>query len=179
MPNKPVHRVAKSARPLRVLVVDNDKGLADNLVEILRTQNYDASAFYNAAEAKDWCRDRCPFAVITEAMMGPTSGVQLAVHLARRFPECKLLMLSGHAQVCKRLSESKGFDNHFTIFAKPVDPQRILDFLASPKHEHARRRVPDQSAKGLDFVICSEHVRPSPRLAPASEAAPTHSQKSR
>jgi DNA-binding NtrC family response regulator len=113
------------------LVVDDDKVVADTLVGILRTQNYDASAFYNAEDAKDWCRDRCPFAVITEAMMGPTSGVQLAVHLARRFPDCKLLMLSSHAQVCARLSESRGFSDHFTLFAKPADPQKILDFLAS------------------------------------------------
>ena len=117
-------------RPHRVLVVDGDRHIADAIVGILRLHDYDAAAVYSAEDALDWCLKACPFAVITEVIMGPISGVRLAIHLAKRFPECKVLMVSGHAQVCARLRGSKGFSDHFTLFAKPVEPRTILDFLA-------------------------------------------------
>ncbi len=124
--------MAKFLRPLPVLVVDDEKVIADTLVGILRFHNYDAAAFYNAAEALDWCRDRSPFAVITDVILGSVSGVQLARHLVTKFPQCKVLIISGHAEMCARLLDSKVFNDRFTLFAKPVDPQKILDFLAKP-----------------------------------------------
>jgi FixJ family two-component response regulator len=69
--------------------------------------------------------------VITDVIMGSISGVQLGIRLVKKFPGCKVIMISGHAQVCARLPDSKAFSDHFTLFAKPVDPQRILDLLAS------------------------------------------------
>jgi DNA-binding NtrC family response regulator len=123
--------MAKAQRPVRVLVIDDEKLIADTLVGILRLHNYDAFAVYSAEDALDLCRDQCPAVVITDVILGPISGVQLGIRLVKKFPNCKVLMVSGHAQVCARLPDSKAFSDHFTIFAKPVDPQKILDFLAS------------------------------------------------
>jgi DNA-binding NtrC family response regulator len=131
--------MAEFVRPLRVLVVDDEKVIADTIVKILRLHDYDAQAAYSGEDALDQCRDRSPFAVIIDAIMGPISGVQLAIHFAKKFPKCKVLMISGHAQFCTRLPDSKAFSDHFTIFAKPVDPQKILDFLAVPVDTSAIR----------------------------------------
>jgi len=110
-------------------VVDNDRVIADTLVGILRIHNYDACAVYSAEDALGLCRDRCPYAVITEVLLGPMSGVQLGIQITKRLPSCKVLMMSGNSQVCARLPDSKSFSDHFTLFAKPIDPQKILDFL--------------------------------------------------
>ena len=175
----------KFVRPRRVLVVDGDRHIADAIVGILRLHDYDASAVYSAEDALDWCLKACPFAVITEVIMGPISGVRLAIHLAKRFPECKVLMISGHAQVCARLPDSKGFSDHFTLFAKPVEPQKILDFLAcqSPKSKSTaltrRADISLEPQRSLDFVLCAETARPLLRLAPPSEAESRHPQKPR
>jgi DNA-binding NtrC family response regulator len=123
--------MAKAPRTVRVLVIDDEKLIADTLVGILRLHNYDASAVYSAEDALDLCRDHCPAVVITDVIMGPISGVQLGIRLIKKFPDCRVLMISGHVQVCTRLPDSKAFSDHFTIFAKPIDPQKILDFLAS------------------------------------------------
>jgi len=120
--------MSKFVRPFRVLVVD-EKAIADPLVGVLRSHNYDACAVYSTEDALSFCRDRSPYAVITEVLLGPMSGVQLAIHLKKKFPNCKVLMTCGNVQVCARLPDSKAFSDHFTLFAKPVDPQKILDFL--------------------------------------------------
>ena len=123
--------------------------------------------------------------MITEVIMGPISGVRLAIHLAKRFPECKVLMISGHAQVCARLPDSKVFSDHFTLFAKPVEPQKILDFLASqsPKSKSTaftRRAVISlEPQRSLDFVLCAGTARPLLRSAPPSESESRHPQKPR
>ncbi|SRR5258708_9132834 len=122
--------MSKFVRPLRVLVVD-EKIIADTLVGFLRTHNYDAAAVYSAEDAMSLCRDRSPYAVITEVLLGPMSGVQLAIQLAKKYPNCKVLMTCANSQVCTRLPDSKAFSEHFTLFSKPVNPQKILDFLAS------------------------------------------------
>jgi FixJ family two-component response regulator len=163
-------------RPRRVLVVDGDKLIADSIVGILRPHDYDASAFYSAEDALDWCLKGCPFAVITEVILGPISGVQLAIRLAKRFPDCKVLMISGHSQVCARLPDSKVFSDHFTLFAKPVEPQKILDFLACPLPKASaaltlRADVSHDPQSSVGIVLSAKAARPPIRLAPPSEAS--------
>ena len=55
---------------------------------ILRQRGYDAHTAYSAERALEWCRDQQPDAVITDVIMGPMNGVQLAIprHPPREHP---------------------------------------------------------------------------------------------
>jgi DNA-binding NtrC family response regulator len=123
--------MADSSRPLRVLVVDDEQIIANTLAAILRHHDYDASAVYSAEDALDWCRKRAPDVAISDVFMGPINGVQLALQLEEKFPDCKVLLISGHAHISGRLLGPDSSGDHFTLFDKPVRPQRILDFLAT------------------------------------------------
>ena|ERR1700722_1931011 len=52
--------LTKIVKALRVLVVGDEKLVADIIVRILRLHDYDATAVYSAEDALDQCRDRYP-----------------------------------------------------------------------------------------------------------------------
>jgi DNA-binding NtrC family response regulator len=117
------------SRSIRVLVVEDEKIIANTLTAILRIRGYEATAFYSAEEALQWCHDQQPDAVITDAIVGPTNGIHLAVHLAITQPDCKVIILTGQFLAASALAESMARGFKFRIFPKPVHPQDILDFL--------------------------------------------------
>ena len=116
---------------IRVLVVDDEVTIADTLTTILRQRGYDAYTAYSAERALEWCRDQQPDAVITDVIMGPMNGVQLAIHLANTLPDCKVLILSGHVLAASSIADSIARGYEFPILPKPVHPQEILAFLDS------------------------------------------------
>ena len=122
--------MSNNSRALRVLVVDDEHLIADTLRMILLGRGYDASAVYSAEEALDWCRTQCPDVLITDVIMGPMNGIQLAERLAESLPECKALLISGTPATSDLLGElTVSGDYRFPILAKPVHPQVILDFI--------------------------------------------------
>lgn len=123
MPNAPPTK--------RVLVVDDERIIADTLANILRFHGYYASPAYSAEEALMWCDDKCPDVLISDVVMNGMNGIQLAVRLAERLPDCKVLLISGHAHISSLMEESETNGHNFPILAKPVHPKRILQFLAA------------------------------------------------
>jgi DNA-binding NtrC family response regulator len=117
--------------PLRVLVVDDEKVIADSLAMILKTRGYRSRAVYDAEEAITAADEFQPNAVISDVVMPGMNGVDLAVYFEHQFPECKVLLISGNAAAGPMLEESAKHGHLHTILAKPVHPGQILEFLAS------------------------------------------------
>jgi DNA-binding NtrC family response regulator len=113
---------------LSILVVDDERTVADTLAAVLRHHNYDASAAYSAEEALVWCSGKCLDVVITDVVMGRMNGIELAVYLAQTAPECRVLIVSGHLDTLL-VQMAKG--HKFPILAKPIQPREILAFLAT------------------------------------------------
>lgn len=116
---------------LRVLVVDDDIRVADSIVQILIIRGYNAVGAYSAEVAMKMAEKLKPQVVISDVAMGPVSGIELAIHIREHHPDCRVLLISGiigpstHAPgaIAQRLKL------HF--MAKPVDPARILEFVAA------------------------------------------------
>ncbi len=122
------------AESLRVLVVDDERGITDSLVIILRMRGYTARGAYSAVEAVLMIDDFNPHAVISDVVMPGMSGIDLAIHLAERLPDCKVLLMSGNAYAGELMEKSlrQGYPAH-SILPKPVHPQQIFEFIASCK----------------------------------------------
>lgn len=116
---------------LDVLVVDDEKRIADTLALILRSQHYEVSTAYDGAQAYDSCRKVVPRLVITDVVMPNMNGVQLAMKLRTEVPECSILLFSGQAATADMLRDANGKGFDFELLAKPVHPTELLQKVRS------------------------------------------------
>jgi CheY-like chemotaxis protein len=116
-------------RPTRVLVVDDQRFIADSLALILQGWGYEARAVYSGEDAAQVALEWNPHAVLTDVMMGKMDGVALAIFLAQAQPSCRVLLMSGNNATEQLLAESRQLGHDFPILAKPFHPDSIREFL--------------------------------------------------
>lgn len=116
---------------MRVLVVDDEIRVADSLAQILMASGHEAEAAYSAEAAMKMAERIKPDAMISDVVMGPVSGVELALHMREHFPECKVLLISGQASVRDFSTAFLARSSAVRFAAKPVEPEKILEFVAS------------------------------------------------
>lgn len=116
---------------LRVLVVDDDMRVADSIVQILVTSGYTAVGAYSAEAAMKMAEKLDPHVVISDVVMGPVSGIELAIHIREHHPDCRVLLISGYSAPAGHNSGAVAKGAKLQFMAKPVDPLRILDFVAT------------------------------------------------
>jgi DNA-binding NtrC family response regulator len=127
---------SEGAKP-RVLVVDDEKIVADTYAMILQLENYEAHAVYSAEEAVAILPTFDPKIVLSDIVMGAMSGFDLAIYLAEHRPECRVILVSGHAfhepEVARTIKH--GFD----FLTKPVEPADLLARLAAMEESGANQ----------------------------------------
>jgi CheY-like chemotaxis protein len=109
-----------------ILVVDDEKTIADTLALILQDAGYTARAAYDGAAALNLSREHAPDLVITDVLMPGMSGVDLALTTQREFPECRILLFSGQAASVDILEDARSRGHDFELLAKPVDLDELL-----------------------------------------------------
>ncbi len=114
----------------RILIVDDERVIADTLAAILRRSGYEATACYDAKSGIAHCASVMPDLVITDVMMPGMNGVELAVFLAEQHPGCKVLLFSGMANAADLLEGARVRGHNFTLLAKPIHPSELLAVLA-------------------------------------------------
>ena len=120
----------------RVLVVDDDRLVADTLNLIFQANGYESEAVYSAAEALVRARTFAPGLLLCDITMPDESGLQLAETLQREMPDCKFLMLTAYssnaAKVEQHISRMK---RPLKLLNKPCHPELLLreasDLLAT------------------------------------------------
>ena len=86
-----------SRKQPRVFVVDDNDLIASSLAMILRHQGFDARSFNKPFEALQAARSEAPDLLISDVMMPRLSGIELAIQVQERSPDCRILLLSSHA----------------------------------------------------------------------------------
>ncbi len=116
--------------PVRVLVVDDERIIADSIALILRGRGFDSRAVYSGEDAAELVLTWKPDAVIADVVMGKMDGVALAIYLSHALPACKVLLISGNIATSELLNESKKLGHDFPILAKPFPPDSVFEFLS-------------------------------------------------
>jgi DNA-binding NtrC family response regulator len=124
--------------PLRVLVVDDEKSIADSLALILRTEGHDVRCANSAEEALDVLPVFEPHVLIADVILGGVDGVQLALMAAEILPNCTVVLSSGHAEPSELAERLRQCGRRFDVYAKPVPPPVLIDFM---KGEAERRSL--------------------------------------
>jgi CheY-like chemotaxis protein len=117
--------------PLRpkVLVVDDEKMLADTTATILYGAGFNAKTAYDGWEALDLAISFRPDYLLTDIVMPRMNGIEMAIAVTNMLPKTKILLFSGQAGVSDILRESKARGYEFSLLAKPVDPLTLIEVL--------------------------------------------------
>lgn len=114
----------------RVLVVDDEKFIADTLAAILQIKGYTVQAAYSAEEALPKAAALAPDILISDVMMGPMNGIQLALHIVALHPRCGVFLISGNDDAARLLESAGKHGFNFPLLAKPIHPDELLSLLA-------------------------------------------------
>jgi CheY-like chemotaxis protein len=122
---------APPPRPLRILVVDDNRDAVLTLVTLLQDEGYDAKGVYSAEHVLQIARTFKPDAFILDIAMPGQSGYSLARDLRRSYSSARSTLLIALTGEYKRpsdalMSRAAGFDHHVT---KPYDPVALMELL--------------------------------------------------
>src|SRR5579862_379868 len=80
-----------------ILVVDDEKVIADTLSIILRKNGFEVMTAYDAPSALKLAAKLTPDLLISDVVMPKMSGIDLAITMKNTAPACKVLLFSGQA----------------------------------------------------------------------------------
>lgn len=118
---------------LKVLIADDERIIANTLTLILNTSGYEAKAVYSGEKALELASEMSPDVLICDVILGGISGIDVAIHIARDQPACKVILFSGQAATADLLERAEADGYRFDILAKPIHPKVLLDYLARLK----------------------------------------------
>jgi DNA-binding response OmpR family regulator len=115
----------KENRPV-ILIVDDERVIADTLAIILSKSGFATFTAYNGTSALELAGIISPQLLISDVMMPGMTGVELAIALGELIPACKILLFSGQAATADLLSEARKMGHDFITLTKPVHPTDML-----------------------------------------------------
>jgi DNA-binding NtrC family response regulator len=132
-----------------VLVVDDERVIADTLSIILGKSGFKTMTAYDGTEALKLASAVTPDLIISDVVMPGMSGIDLAIALTKLIPACKVLLFSGQAATIDLLAKAREDGHEFTTLTKPVHPtdmlRRISECLGTNKSQSTPQLSPDDS----------------------------------
>src|ERR1700722_33619 len=113
-----------------VLVVDDESVIAETVAAILSRSGYAATTAFDAPEALELALLSPPELLITDVSLPGMSGIELAITIRRIFPDCKVLLFSGHAATAGLMAGAQRAGHTFTLLSKPVHPKELLAWVS-------------------------------------------------
>jgi CheY-like chemotaxis protein len=111
----------------RILVIDDDRLVADTLSLIYQANGFDSEARYSAAEGLARARTFSPSLVLCDVTMPEESGLSLAETMNREQPACKMLMITAYSSNAAKVElESIRMKRDLRLLAKPCPPSELL-----------------------------------------------------
>ena len=139
------------AGPIRhkVLIVDDERVIANTLLTIFTNAGYDVRAVYSAEEAIAVVRKAhwVPQFTLVDVHLPGMNGIDLAILLKAGCPYCEVSLISAQPSTSELLEAAAKRGHIFEILAKPVHPKELLRIasrrLASASTNHSAVEVAD------------------------------------
>ena len=113
----------------KILVVDDERSIADTLAEILEMSGFQVAKAYGGWEALEAVARFHPDYLLSDVLMPRMNGVELAIAIQKMFPSARILLFSGQAGISEILLEGQKQGFEFELIAKPVHPLRLIERL--------------------------------------------------
>lgn len=111
----------------RVLVVDDDRLVADTLQLVFQANGFETEVRYSAAEALVRARTFDPELMLCDVTMPEKSGLELVEAMQRELPQCRVLMLTAYGSNEDRVeNQSARMKRPLKLLRKPCRPEELL-----------------------------------------------------
>jgi len=111
----------------RVLIVDDEPLLCEELQETLEFEGFDVTAVGSVNKALEHCKDTSFDVVVTDLKMPERGGLELLTELKSCDYAAHIYVVSGHgAESSRDQAKELGADD---CFAKPLDPEVLIDAI--------------------------------------------------
>lgn len=110
-----------------ILVVDDERIIADTLALIFQQHGFRAVAAYSGEEAVEAARTHRPDMVISDIVMGRMNGLEAAIRIKAELSNCRVVLFSGQPSTAELLLAAKADGHSFEVLAKPVHPEVLLE----------------------------------------------------
>ena len=111
----------------RILVVDDERLVADTLTLIFNKHGFEARAVYSAEDGIVMARSFRPELLLCDISMPGRDGTELMQQVSVELPDCRILVLTGNYSNLKRVREqSLSMLRPANILTKPCQPAELL-----------------------------------------------------
>jgi len=111
----------------RILVVDDDKLVADTLNLIFLANGFQSEARYSVAAGLERARSFGPQLLLCDVTMPHETGLQLVEQVSKELPETRLLMLTAYSSnQAKVEAHSSQMGRPLKLLNKPCRPEDLL-----------------------------------------------------
>ena len=137
-------------RAQTILVVDDEKTIADGLRMTLESEGYGVRTAGSVREALGALVQGDPHAAIVDLMLPDGDGLQLTRELKRRDPALEVLVITAYGSVRKAMEATKGA-GAFHVLEKPFEPDELLGLLENAL-EHRKLAASERRALIIDAL---------------------------
>jgi DNA-binding NtrC family response regulator len=149
----------------RVLIVDDERTIADSLAKIFMNAGYEVCTAYTAEQACVLLPTWCPNLAIIDVHLPYMNGIDLAIFLKAAYPDCRLKLFSGQIETAELLERAIREGHTFEILAKPVHPTEFLNWAATDARVDEQNREPG----GSSVESSAPEMLPPRLITPPSE----------
>jgi DNA-binding response OmpR family regulator len=110
----------------RVLVVDDERLIAETVTAILNDNGFEAVEAHNGEEALEAARKFRPDIVLSDVLMPKMSGVELGIKIRLEFPGTRIFLFSGQAATSELMRKAQDDGYTFELFPKPIHPEELI-----------------------------------------------------
>jgi DNA-binding NtrC family response regulator len=111
---------------MRVLIVDDERVIADSLALIFSNEGYEGRAVYSAEQALELISEWIPQLAIIDVKLPGKNGIDLAILLKEECRDCRVMLFAGQAATSDLLASARQSGHFFDILEKPVHPSELL-----------------------------------------------------
>ena len=136
-------------RTLRVFVVDDRPMIAYSLRAVLSDCGHRVIPYTNPAQALSDAGGIAPDVLISDIEMPVLNGINLAIEIQTKHPDCKVFLMSGHTGYIDGLESARKKGFQFLFFAKPVSAQTFVEQIErlSVTNNHPRFESANEAAQ--------------------------------
>jgi|SRR5665213_3175231 len=113
----------------KIIVIDDEALIAETVVEILKSEGFDAISVSSGDSAVELAKTVRPAVVLSDVMMPGLNGIETGIKIREIVPNCKIILFSGQAATVNLLEDARKSGHVFDILAKPIKPDYLISVI--------------------------------------------------